>query len=933
MNHFFLELCWCAIQAALLTGVVTLLVLVARAWLAGVVSDMISLAMTLLVALVLLSFVPLPSWVPANSPAGISPPQVANSLEQPPSSQSSQAQSVLPKLGNQTSLEPASSVSPASPPVWAQSLSQWWSEMGKVPAGMQGSGDSVAESNLSEGSARQASTYQFSWALLVGTVLCVFAGVGLVRLVVGLWAVYGLRKRATELDEPELTLTLLQLGKRLGITNPSAIKLLESSEISTAATIGWWRPSILLPSEWRQWNESERATTIAHELAHISTSDFAKNLVAQFALAINYFNPLVHWLGRELRVAQELGADAKASVVNGNRSDYLMTMAEMALKQDTTQLGWLAQPFLPTRRTFLRRIEMLKKKSGFPGANNRLAIWLARVAIVAAAVISLGFRLPDVGASNPTKSQLAMTSIQKESSRHPLADNKLAYVSDRAMVIGTVDLDALRELKWARTIEKQIADAGPVQFFLRIEDISFIALQVKDSHMGMVIHNRKPFFKDRRELETKSEKFLYRGNDCFDMGQGRCCFLPDDKTMVFSDSKEFLRSMIDSGKNGPTRSKWPKALESKMDRPIQVAVSQLGLENMDSAEGNLSSMMRGLFAPLWKETQFGVASLDAESSMINLDLAIQSKEGKADQVKATVSALVTLAQNFMSSDMPNQSSLVGADPKITQALFEKASELLNTVEVKSTQDMILVSGQLKFDEDVLNKTLEKFLTGARSAVGRTQVKNSLKQLSLAVLNFESAYQCLPRAAATWDKSNFRHSWRVVILPYLLHSDIYERYRFDEPWNSEHNRKVTSKMPEVYRHPSQPKDATETHYMVVVGNGTPFEGSGKKIGIGSITDGTSNTMLIAETTKSVHWAKPEDLTFEPGKMKGVIGSFNQKEFTAVRVDGSIVDVDLKANSESTIDHFIMRADGHVSELNKSRETNTGRLSDPVKSYIK
>ena len=44
------------------------------------------------------------------------------------------------------------------------------------------------------------------------------------------------------------------------------------------------------------------------------------------------------------------------------------------------------------------------------------------------------------------------------------------------------------------------------------------------------------------------------------------------------------------------------------------------------------------------------------------------------------------------------------------------------------------------------------------------------------------------------------SWRVLLLPYLGHNDLYRRFHLDEPWDGPHNKALLAEMPEVYAPP-------------------------------------------------------------------------------------------------------------------------------------
>ena len=129
----------------------------------------------------------------------------------------------------------------------------------------------------------------------------------------------------------------------------------------------------------------------------------------------------------------------------------------------------------------------------------------------------------------------------------------------------------------------------------------------------------------------------------------------------------------------------------------------------------------------------------------------------------------------------------------------------------------------------------------------------------------------------------KYSWRIAILPFIEQKALYDQYRFDEDWDSPHNQEVTAQMPEVFRHPNDAPDSTSTSWHLVTGPGTIFE-EGGTLGIGDITDGTSNTIIAVEAKRGIHWAKPEDIVLKaPGEMK--VGGFSKEGFVATLADGS------------------------------------------------
>ena len=127
------------------------------------------------------------------------------------------------------------------------------------------------------------------------------------------------------------------------------IEIREVPELTAPATAGWWHPVILLPDDWRSWNDTDRRAVLAHELAHIHRRDYAAGLVARLALALEFYHPLVHWMARRLQLQQELAADAIAARFAGGTDSYLLSLSRLALKQEGRSPSWPARAFLPAR--------------------------------------------------------------------------------------------------------------------------------------------------------------------------------------------------------------------------------------------------------------------------------------------------------------------------------------------------------------------------------------------------------------------------------------------------------------------------------------------------------------------------------------------------------------------------------------------------------
>ncbi len=164
---------------------------------------------------------------------------------------------------------------------------------------------------------------------------------------------------------------------------------------------------------------------------------------------------------------------------------------------------------------------------------------------------------------------------------------------------------------------------------------------------------------------------------------------------------------------------------------------------------------------------------------------------------------------------------------------------------------------------VLAALLLPAVSSAREAARRMTCVNNMTQISLALRQYESANNGYFPPAFIPDKDGKpMHSWRVLLLPYLGQQDLYDRYRFNEPWDSPNNRVVSDLTLGLFQCPSQTATSEPTtNYMMVVGPRTITNGSESKK-IDEITDGVADTILLVEVADSaVRWAEPVDLQFD------------------------------------------------------------------------
>jgi hypothetical protein len=180
------------------------------------------------------------------------------------------------------------------------------------------------------------------------------------------------------------------------------------------------------------------------------------------------------------------------------------------------------------------------------------------------------------------------------------------------------------------------------------------------------------------------------------------------------------------------------------------------------------------------------------------------------------------------------------------------------------------------------------LTSARQAAQRNVATNHLKQIVLGLLNHESAKGALPAHAVYSADGKPLLSWRVQILPFLGHQELYQQFHLDEPWDSEHNKTLIAQMPDVYTTPGVQLEPGKTNLLAVVGKECFMDGTETGISIRDITDGTSLTVSVVEAdpAQAVEWTKPDDLEFNPDDPKTGLGNVRPGGWNAAFCDGSV-----------------------------------------------
>jgi beta-lactamase regulating signal transducer with metallopeptidase domain len=232
------------------------------AWTAAVVGHLALPIFGLVVPQWTVPILPVPSW--ASSPA----PQIASTR-----SGTAPAPSTVPVSAPVT----ASVKSEAPAPVAPESSPQILSRVPRSPA----------------------SVVMLLWTL--GTLVV------LLRLAVGTWKVGRLARKGDRVDDGEWLSLTQRLANRLGITRP--LTLLRGDKLAVPVTWGVVYPAVLLPPDSLDWPEERRRFVLVHEMAHVKRFDALTQLIAQIAIAVFWFDPLIWIAAHRMRVEREHACD------------------------------------------------------------------------------------------------------------------------------------------------------------------------------------------------------------------------------------------------------------------------------------------------------------------------------------------------------------------------------------------------------------------------------------------------------------------------------------------------------------------------------------------------------------------------------------------------------------------------------------------------
>jgi beta-lactamase regulating signal transducer with metallopeptidase domain/predicted nucleic acid-binding Zn-ribbon protein len=277
--------------------------------------------------------------------------------------------------------------------------------------------------------------------------ICWLAGVA-----VALWCLAGDLRRmwmvirnAQPVTDPGWLELLADARDRVGCQRN--IRLVASSEVEVPATVGMWRPVIVLPAHADTWIGKRRVAVLFHELIHVARFDWPVRVIARLARAAYWFNPVAWWAVRRLDLEQELACDEEVLSHGTRASSYachLLAIARAVSKNPLPAISGMAM----ARRSHLeeRIMKMLKR------TNHRkvgMGVLIPTAILMAAMVPAIAAVYPGDPPPRPASSELKqivteMQQVEKRIEPHLEGIEDLEIAIDHDIEI---DVDAIAAIE------------------------------------------------------------------------------------------------------------------------------------------------------------------------------------------------------------------------------------------------------------------------------------------------------------------------------------------------------------------------------------------------------------------------------------------------------------------------------------------------------
>jgi len=208
----------------------------------------------------------------------------------------------------------------------------------------------------------------------------------LLRMAAGVWWIQRLCRAPQDAVATTWQARLDVLARRFGLQRVVALRLVDA--IASPASVGWWRPVVLLPTALLARMPVELVEALlAHELAHIRRHDYVVNLLQGAVEALLFYHPVTWWLSRRIRREREQVADHLAAQAIGEPRRLALALSELSTCIATYER--LPSPALAAHGGHLMsRIELLVRPALRRSRGGRVVFPLLGAAVACVALLA-----------------------------------------------------------------------------------------------------------------------------------------------------------------------------------------------------------------------------------------------------------------------------------------------------------------------------------------------------------------------------------------------------------------------------------------------------------------------------------------------------------------------------------------------------------------
>jgi hypothetical protein len=227
---------------------------------------------------------------------------------------------------------------------------------------------------------------------------------------------------------------------------------------------------------------------------------------------------------------------------------------------------------------------------------------------------------------------------------------------------------------------------------------------------------------------------------------------------------------------------------------------------------------------------------------------------------------------------------------IDKYIERMAKQGFDTVAVKRTGPDVTMTVESELgiaSGIVISNFLPSMSQLMRSLTRQLDGGNNMRQVMLAMHNYHDSYNRLPPPAITDATGKPLLSWRVALLPFIEEQALYEQFRLDEPWDSEHNLPLSKRLPKAFATAGLRLPPGQTAIHAVVGDEIGLRPT-ERTAFRDFLDGLSNSILVIESTaeSAVTWSKPDDVKIDLEDPLAKFTGSPRKGFRVGMADGAV-----------------------------------------------